>query len=87
MIVVSWNCRGLGTPYKANTARDILTKEVPNIFMIQETKTNSQETRKMIQKLKNYEGIVLKATGASERICTLWEKRKWEMISQKIGKY
>jgi len=65
MIVVSWNCRGLGTPFKANATRDILIKEVLDILMIQETKTSSQENRKLIQKLRNYEGIVLEATGAS----------------------
>lgn len=77
MITVSWNCPGVGTSYKANAARDIPMKEVSDIFMIQETKTNSQETGKMIQKLKNYEGILLEATGAtgaSGGICTPWKK-------------
>jgi len=46
MIVVSWNCHGLGTPFKINAARDIIEKENPNIFMIQETKTSSQEAEK-----------------------------------------
>lgn len=50
MIVVSWNCRGLGTTFKVNAVRDILAKEFPDIFMIQETKTNSQESEKMIKK-------------------------------------
>jgi len=52
MIVVSWNCGGLGTPFKVNEAKNILAKETPNIFMLQETKTSSQESEKIIKKLK-----------------------------------
>ena len=70
MIVVSWNFRGLGTSFKFNATRDILAKEQPNIYMIQETKLNKQENQKMIQKLKNY-GVKLEATGASGGINTI----------------
>lgn len=52
--------------------------------MIQETKINKQEYQQMIQKLKNYEGTTLEATGASGGINTIWDKRKWELITQKI---
>jgi len=38
MIVVSWNCRGMGSIVKENATRDIL---IPDILMIQETKTNN----------------------------------------------
>ena len=62
MIVVSWNCHDLGTSFKVNAARDILAKEQPDIYMIQETKLNKQESQKMIQKRKNYEEMVLEAT-------------------------
>ena len=62
MIVVSWNCRDLGTSFKVNAARDILAKEQPDIYMIQETKLNKKENKKMIQKLKNYEEVALEAT-------------------------
>jgi len=40
----------------------------------------------LIQKLRNYDGTVLEGTGASEGICTIWEKIKWELINQKISK-
>jgi len=69
MIVVSWNCCKLGTTFKANAARDILFNKKPYIYMIQETK-------KLIQKIRNYEGTVLEATGASGGICNIWDKRK-----------
>lgn len=87
MIVVSWNCRSLGTTFKINAARDILVNEKPDIYMIQETKTSKQENQKLIQKLRNYEGTVLEATEASGGICTIWDKRKWELINQKISNH
>lgn len=87
MIVVSWNCHGLGTIFKVNAARDILVKEKLEIYMIQETKTSKQENKKLIKKLKNYEGTVIEATGASGGICTIWDKRKWELINQKISNH
>jgi len=55
--------------------------------MIQETKLNKQENQKMIQKLKNYEGVALEATGASGGINTIWDKRKWELMTQKISRH
>jgi len=33
----------MGIPVKENATRDILTKENPDILMIQETKVNNQE--------------------------------------------
>lgn len=83
MIVVSLNCHDLGTSFKLNAARDILAKEKPNIYMIQETKLNKQENQKMIQKLKNYEAVALEATWASRGINTILDKRKWELMTQK----
>jgi len=34
MIIVSWNCRGMGSTIKENAARDILINENPDILMI-----------------------------------------------------
>jgi len=34
MIVVSWNCKGMGSSIKENATRDILAKENPAILMI-----------------------------------------------------
>jgi len=41
----------------------------------------------MIQKLKNYEEVALEATGASGGINTIWDKRKWELMTQKISRH
>jgi exonuclease III len=38
MIVVSWNCRGLGNAPKTYDARDLIRNEKPFIILLQETK-------------------------------------------------
>lgn len=56
MIIVSWNCKGIGTTFKENATRDTLTKENPNILMIQETKANNQESENIKKKFRHYKG-------------------------------
>ena len=55
--------------------------------MIQDTKLNKQENQKMIQKQKNYEGVALEVIGASGGISTIWDKIKWELMTQKISRH
>jgi len=55
--------------------------------MIQETKVGKHENKKMIQKQKYYDGTTLEAIGASGGICTIWNKRKWDLVNQKISTY
>eukprot|EP00253_Pinus_taeda_P020085 PITA_20085 len=38
MQLVSWNCRGLGNPLKAQAVKNLLKSESPEILMLQETK-------------------------------------------------
>jgi len=52
-------CRGMGSIIKENARRVILAKEIPDILMIHETKTNNQETRNVKKKFRNYEGEVI----------------------------
>ena len=61
MIIVSWNCRGMGSTIKENAARDILINEKPDILMIQETKSGNQETENLKKKIRKYEGEAMQA--------------------------
>lgn len=56
MIIVSWNCRGMGSTIKENAARDILINENPDILMIQEIKACNQDTENPKKKFRKYEG-------------------------------
>lgn len=82
MIVVSWNCRGMGSPLKANAVRDLLKSEHPDLLLLQETKITEQEFQNHIKRSKSYAGVATSAAGASGGIGTLWEKSKWELKEQ-----
>ena len=79
MIVVSWNCRGLGHPSQIKFLKDLIKSEKPDILLIQETKLSSQEIDVIIEKSRIYEGLAISATGASGGISTIWKKRKWKL--------
>lgn len=51
MKLVSWNCKGLGNPSKAEAVKDLLKIETPKILMLQETNIEG-ETLLEINKLK-----------------------------------
>lgn len=53
--------------------------------MIQEIKASKQEFQKMIEKQKDYKGKTLDSNGVSSGICTIWNKRKWDLVNQKIS--
>ena len=38
MQIVSWNCRDLGNPLKAEAVKDLLRMETSDILLLQETK-------------------------------------------------
>src|ERR1700733_13854712 len=84
MNIVSWNCRGLGSPEKLNAIKDLINQEKPDILLIQETKTTEQDFLLQTQRLRNYQGISKGSSGASGGIGTLWNTNKWEIISSQL---
>eukprot|EP00253_Pinus_taeda_P034935 PITA_34935 len=42
MRLVSWNCRGLGNPSKAEAVKSLLKSELPEILMLQDTKIEGE---------------------------------------------
>lgn len=81
MIVVSWNCRGLGSSLKENTVRDIINQEQPDLLLIQETKISEHDFQNHIKRYKNFTSTAIGAAGASGGIGTLWNKNKWDPIN------
>jgi exonuclease III len=47
MIMVSWNCSGLGSASKLNVVKELISIEKPPILLIQETKMNVEEATKL----------------------------------------
>ena len=42
MKLVSWNCRGLGSPTKVKAVKDMLKMEPTDILLLQETKMEEE---------------------------------------------
>jgi hypothetical protein len=82
MCVVSWNCRGLGNPSKAEAVKDLLKIESPKILMFQETKIEGETLLAIInQKWKKNVGKTISARGSSGGLATLWAKDKFHLES------
>jgi len=77
MKVLSWNSRGLGHPSKIAALRDLLHNEKPEIMLIQETKQDQQEMKKIIDHQKQYLGTISSSRGASGGIVTIWDSHRW----------
>ena len=63
MRLVSWNCRGLGNPSKAEAIKDLLKIEPSDIIMLQEMKIEGKDlldTSKMKWKKKGRKSSQLK---------------------------
>ena len=87
MILVSWNCRGMGSSLKVNAVRDLVKSEQPDFLLLQETKITEQEFKDSTKKIRNYEGIAISSEGASGGIGTLWNKKKWQLKDYKQNRW
>jgi len=75
MCVVSYNCRGLGNPSKAEVVKDLFKIESPKILMLQETKIEGETLLEISYlKWKKKEGKTISARGSSGGLVTLWVK-------------
>ena len=64
MQIVSWNCRGLRNPKKAEVVKDLLRIEPSDILLLQETKID-EDALLLLSKnsWKKNDGIVVNARG------------------------
>eukprot|EP00253_Pinus_taeda_P009869 PITA_09869 len=73
MCLVSWNCRGLGNPSKAEAVKDLLKIEPSDILMLQETKIEGKALLDISKKKwKKSTGIAVSSRGSSGGLVTLW---------------
>ena len=73
MKLVSWNCRGLGSPNKMKVVKYLLKMEPTNILLLQETKMEEESLLTLSKaNWKKQGGYVASARGASSGLTTLW---------------
>ena len=82
MRLISWNCRGLANPLKAEVVKDLLKVESPEILMIQDTKIEGKTLLKINKiKWKKNVGKAISARASSSSLTTLWSDDKFHLES------
>ena len=73
MQIISWNCRGLGKPIKAEAVKDLLRMVPSEILLLQETKIEEEGLLLLSKtKWKLNVGRVVSLRGTSGGLATLW---------------
>ena len=81
MLLVSWNCRGLGNPFKANAVNDLLRMDPSDILLLQETKVDEEVLLLLSKnKCKLNSGKAVSARGTCGGLATLWCEEKFHLI-------
>ncbi|XP_040998143.1 uncharacterized protein LOC121244182 [Juglans microcarpa x Juglans regia] len=73
MKTLSWNLRGLGNPRSIRTFRDLITREVPDILFLQETRMKSQQLEFCKLKLGFRNCFGVDSVGRSGGLALLWK--------------
>ena len=80
MLLVPWNCRGLGNPLKANVVNDLLRMVPSDILLLQETKVE-EEVLLLLSKNKwklNF-GKEVNVRGTRGGLASLWCEEKFHL--------
>jgi len=80
MQLVSWDCRGLGNPGKAEAIKDLLKMESTYILMLQETKIEGDSLlHTSSSKWKFDNGKEVSGRGTARGIGTLWSRKSFSL--------
>ena len=80
MHIVSWNCRGVGNPSKAEAVKYLIKMASPNVLLLQETKV-TKEILLSLSKMnwKKNAGIAVSPRGSSGGLATLWAEDSFSL--------
>ncbi|KAL0439100.1 UNVERIFIED_CONTAM: hypothetical protein Slati_2393000 [Sesamum latifolium] len=73
MILLSWNCQGLGPPWTVRTLKDLIQLHRPDLVFISETKCKSRRCDR-IKNLVNYHRVGVDSVGKGGGLLLLWRK-------------
>ena len=80
MQLVSWNCRGLGNPFKADAVNDLLRMVPSDILLLQETKVDEEVILLLSKnKWKLNSGKAVSARGTYGGLASLWCEEKFHL--------
>ncbi|KAL0301821.1 UNVERIFIED_CONTAM: putative mitochondrial protein [Sesamum radiatum] len=73
MIVLSWNCQGIGTPWTVHSLREMVRSLNPELVFLMETKCNSYRIE-TIKRTLDMNGLAVDSIGRSGGLALLWKK-------------
>ena len=81
MQFVSWNCRGLGNPSKAQAAKDLLKMVPSEILLLQETKIEEYALLLISKNKWRYTSRkAINARGTCGGLATLWSADHFQLL-------
>ncbi|KAL5720793.1 hypothetical protein ACHQM5_013428 [Ranunculus cassubicifolius] len=72
-MILSWNCRGMGTTLAIRSLKDLIGRANPDIICLSETKVGEKRMEKIRKQLKWENMIVVNAEGRSGGLAILWK--------------
>ena len=72
MIILGWNCRGLGNLRSVQALRELVQQWKPKIVFLMETKMKKYQMEKEKFKLGLLNGLIIPSVGRSEGLAMLW---------------
>ncbi|CAN1729936.1 LINE-1 reverse transcriptase homolog [Linum perenne] len=74
MIIISWNCRGLGQPRAVRALSELVKVHRPDVIFLSETLVQKQKMEEIRIKLKFDGCFVVDPIGRSGGLCVLWKE-------------
>ncbi|KAK1398317.1 hypothetical protein POM88_008180 [Heracleum sosnowskyi] len=76
MTTLSWNCQGIGPPWKVRFLKDVISQERPNFVFLCETICKKEKMEFLRVKL-GFEGmVVVEPQGRSGGLAFLWREKE-----------
>uniref|UniRef100_A0A803PEE7 RNase H type-1 domain-containing protein n=1 Tax=Cannabis sativa TaxID=3483 RepID=A0A803PEE7_CANSA len=73
MKVLSWNCRGLGSPATKKALRALVLREDPDVLFLMETKLNNRRMNPIWRSLGFGGASCVEASGSAGGLCLCWK--------------
>ena len=73
MSIISWNCRGLGTPWVVQALKKAIRKEDPSLVFLMETKLIGSEMKKLQEEVGLLQGLFVTSVGRKGGLALLWK--------------
>lgn len=72
MSVLSWNCRGLGSPRTIHFIKEITQQKKPNIIFLSETLVKVEKINELCRSIHFADYVVVDVQGHSGGLALLW---------------